>query len=171
MSNYILPLIVLLIIIYSVRKCNVYDSFIEGAKEGISIAISIFPSILAIIFSTRIFIASGFFEFLLDLLEPALNLISFPKEVFPLAILRPVSGNAALSIMIENFKKYGVDSFVGSLSSIIQGSTDTTFYVISLYFGVIGIKKIKHTMILALIVDLISIITAVILTNLLPVLG
>jgi len=166
MSNYILPIIVLFIIIYSVNKCNLYDSFIEGAKEGISIAISIFPSILAIIFSTRIFISSGFFNFLLDLLKPALNLISFPKEVFPLAILRPISCNAALSIMIENFKKYGVDSFIGTLSSIIQGSTDTTFYVISLYFGVIGIKKIKHTLFIALLVDLIGIITAIILTNL-----
>lgn len=165
MSNYVLPLIVLFIIIYSANKCNLYDSFIEGAKEGIGIAISIFPSILAIIFSTRIFIASGFFEFLLDLLKPVLNLVSFPIEVFPLAILRPVSGNAALSIMIENFKKYGVDSFIGTLSSIIQGSTDTTFYVISLYFGVIGIKKIKHTLSLALLVDLIGIITAVVLTN------
>lgn len=167
MSNYILPLIVLLIIIYSIKRCNPYDSFIEGAKEGISIAISIFPSIIAIIFSTRIFIASGFFEFLLNLLEPTLNLLSFPKEVFPLAILRPVSGNAALSIMIENFKNYGVDSFIGTLSSMIQGSTDTTFYVISLYFGVIGIKKIKHTLFLALLVDLIGIITAIILTNIL----
>lgn len=165
MSSYILPVIVFLIIMYGVKRCNVYDSFIEGSKEGLEIAISIFPSILAIIFSTRIFIASGFFDFLLDLLKPILNLIAFPIEVFPLAILRPVSGNAALSLMIENFKNYGVDSFVGTLSSIIQGSTDTTFYVISLYFGVIGIKKIKHTMFIALLVDLIGIITAIILTN------
>lgn len=165
MSNYILPIIVFLIIIYGVKRCNVYDSFIEGAKEGIEISLSIFPSILGVIFSTRIFIASGFFEFLLDLLKPVLNLVSFPIEVFPLAILRPVSGNAALSLMIENFKKYGVDSFIGTLSSIIQGSTDTTFYVISLYFSAIGIKKIKHTLPLALLVDLIGIITAVVLTN------
>lgn len=165
MSNYILPIIVFLIIIYGVKRCNVYDSFVEGAKEGIGIAISIFPSILAIIFSTKIFIASGFFEFLLDILKQILNLVSFPIEVFPLAILRPVSGNAALSIMIENFKKYGVDSFIGTLSSIIQGSTDTTFYVISLYFSVVGIKKIKHTLPLALLVDLIGIITAIVLTN------
>ena len=164
MSNYILPIIVFLIIIYSVKRCNVYDSFIEGAKEGIEISLSIFPSILGVIFSTKIFIASGFFEFLLDLLKPVLNLVSFPIEVFPLAILRPVSGNAALSIMIENFKKYGVDSFIGTLSSIIQGSTDTTFYVISLYFSAIGIKKTKHTLPLALLVDLIGIITAIILT-------
>lgn len=165
MSNYILPIIVFLIIIYGVKRCNVYDSFIEGAKEGIEISLSIFPSILGVIFSTRIFIASGFFEFLLDLLKPVLNLVSFPIEVFPLAILRPVSGNAALSLMIENFKKYGVDSFIGTLSSIIQGSTDTTFYVISLYFSAIGIKKTKHTLPLALLVDLIGIITAIILTN------
>lgn len=166
MSNYILPIVIFLIVIYGViKKCNVYDSFIKGAKEGLQIGITIFPSILAIIFSSRILISSGFIEFLLSTLTPILKFISFPIEIFPMAILRPISGNASLALMIDIFSKYGVDSFLGFLASTLQGSTDTTLYVISLYFGTIGIKRIKHTLFAALLVDLIGIISAIILTN------
>lgn len=166
MSNYILPIVIFLIVIYGViKKCNVYDSFIKGAKEGLQIGITIFPSILAIIFSSRILISSGFIEFLLATLTPILKFISFPIEIFPMAILRPISGNASLALMIDIFSKYGVDSFLGFLASTLQGSTDTTLYVISLYFGTIGIKRIKHTLFAALLVDLIGIISAIILTN------
>lgn len=166
MSSYILPLIVLIIVIYGVfKKCNVYDSFIKGSKEGIEIAISIFPSILAIIFSSRILISSGFIDYLLSILEPILNSISFPKEIFPMAMLRPISGNASLSLMLDIFSKYGVDSYLGLVASTLQGSTDTTLYVISLYFGVVGIKKIRYSLYAALLVDLIGIITAIVLVN------
>lgn len=166
MSNYILPIVIFIIVIYGViKKCNVYDSFIKGAKEGLQIGITIFPSILAIIFSSRILISSGFIDFLLETLTPILNFISFPIKIFPMAILRPISGNASLTLMIDIFSKYGVDSFFGFLASTLQGSTDTTLYVISLYFGAIGIKRIKHTLFAALLVDLIGIISAIILTN------
>jgi len=167
MSNYILPIIIFLIILYGIiKKCNVYDSFIKGSKEGIEIAISIFPSILAIIFSTRILISSGLLNLILEILKPFLNLISFPIEVFPVAFLRPISANASLSLMIEIFEKYGPDSYLGFLASTIQGCTDTTLYIVSLYFGAVGIKKIKHTLYLGLLVDLIGIIVSVILVNL-----
>jgi len=167
MSNYVLPIIIFLIVIYGlIKKINVYDSFIKGTKEGLEISISIFPSILAIIFASRIFISSGFLDFLLSFIKPILNMISFPIEVFPMAIIRPISGNASLSLMLDIFSKYGVDSYIGYLASTMQGSTDTTLYVISLYFGVVGIKKIKHSLYIALLVDLIGIITAIILSNL-----
>ena len=167
MNNYILPLIIFFIVLYGViKKVNIYNSFIKGAKEGLEIGINIFPSILAIIFSSRILISSGFINFFLDILSPALNLLSFPKEVFPLAILRPISGNASLSIMIDIFKNYGPDSFLGMLSSTLQGCTDTTLYIISLYFGTIVIKKIRYSLYVGLLVDLIGIIVSVILTNL-----
>lgn len=166
MSNYILPIIIFLIVIYGViKKCNVYDSFIKGSKEGIEIGISIFPSILAIIFSSRILIASGFIDFLLSSLRPVLDFISFPKEIFPMAMLRPISGNASLSLMLEIFSKYGVDSHLGLIASTLQGSTDTTLYVISLYFGTVGIRKIKYSLYAALLVDLIGIVTAILLVN------
>ena len=166
MSSYILPIIIFLIVIYGViKKCNVYDSFIKGSKEGIEIGISIFPSILAIIFSSRILISSGFIDYLLSILDPVLEFLSFPKKIFPMAILRPISGNASLSLMLEIFTKYGVDTKLGLIASTLQGSTDTTFYVISLYFGVIGIKMIKHSLYAALLVDLIGIITTILLVN------
>lgn len=161
MSKFILPLIVLSIIIYSVKKCNIYDSFIEGIKEGLEISVSIFPSIIAIIFSSRILISSR----LLDHLLSKFNLFFIPKEILPLIILRPISGNASLSIMINNFKKYGVDSYIGYLSSIIQGSIETTFYIISLYFGSVGIKNTKNTLSIALILNLIGIISALIISK------
>ena len=161
-----LPIIIFLIVMYGfIRKCNVYDCFIRGVKEGIEIALSIFPAILAIIFSSRIFISSGFLDFLLSFLEPILNMISFPIQVFPMALLRPISGNASLSLMIDIFSKFGVDSNVGLFASILQGSTDTTLYVISLYFGVVGIKKIKYSLYVALLVDLIGIFMALFLAN------
>lgn len=166
MNNYILPFIVFLIVIYGIiKKCNVYDSFIKGAKEGIEIAISIFPSILAIIFSSRILISSGFIDFAVSSLEPILEFLSFPKEIFPMALLRPISGNASLSLMLDIFSKYGVDSYLGLIASTLQGSTDTTLYVISLYFGTVGIRKIKYSLYAALLVDLIGIITAITLVN------
>lgn len=168
MNKYILPLIVLVIVIYGMfKKNNVYDSFIKGTKEGLEIGIGIFPSLLAIIFSTRILISSGFVSFLLQLISPVLDFIKFPKEVFPMAVLRPISGNASLSLMMEVFSRYGVDSFLGHLASTIQGCTDTTLYILSLYFGTIGIKKIKYSLFAGLLVDLIGIISSIIIVNIL----
>lgn len=163
MSNYILPIIIFLIVLYGIiKKCNVYDSFINGSKEGINLSLNIFPSILAIIFSSRIFISSGLLEFILKTIKP---IITFPIEVIPIIILRPISSNASLSIMIDIFNKFGVDSYLGILSSVLQGCTDTVFYIISLYFGVVNIKKIKNTLSLSLLVYLIGIITSIIIVN------
>ncbi len=167
MNNYILPIIVLLIVIYGIyKKTNIYDSFIEGAKEGINIGMSIFPSLIAIIFASRILISSGFIDFILSLIRPILDLIKFPTEIFPMAIIRPISGNASLALMVEIFQKYGTDSFLGRLASTIQGCTDTTLYVLSLYFGVVGIKKTKYALYVGLLTDLIGIIASIIIVRL-----
>lgn len=164
MNNYFLPIIVILIIIYGIiKKCNVYDSFIKGSKEGIEIGINIFPSILAIIFSTKIFISSGLLNFILSIFK---SITFIPIEVLPIALLRPISYNASLAIMINNYVKYGVDSYIGIISSVLQGCTDTTFYIISLYFGAIGIKKIKNALYLSLLVDFIGIILSIVIVNL-----
>lgn len=166
MNKYILPIIILFIVLYGIKKKNnIYDSFIKGSKEGIEIGINIFPSLIAIIFSSRILIASGFIDFILDLIGPALSFIHFPKEVFPMAIMRPISGNASLVLMTEIFSRYGVDSFLGTLASTLQGCTDTTLYILSLYFGMIGIKKIRYSLFAGLLVDLIGIITSIIIVN------
>lgn len=167
MNNYILPILVLSIVIYGIyKKNNIYDSFIKGAKEGIEIGINIFPPLLAIIFSSSILISSGFIDYLLKLIGPLLDIVMFPKEVFPMAILRPISGNASLVLMTEVFSKYGVDTFLGKLASTLQGCTDTTLYVLSLYFGTVGIKKIKYSLYVGLITDLIGIIASIIIVRL-----
>lgn len=168
MNKYILPLIVLVIVIYGMfKKNNVYDSFIKGAKEGLEIGMDIFPSLLAIIFSTRILISSGFVSFLLHLIGPVLDFIKFPKEVFPMAILRPISGNASLAMMESVFRKYGVDTYIGKLASTLQGCTDTTLYILTMYFGSIGVKKIKYSLYAGLLSDLIGIIASIIIVRLL----
>lgn len=168
MNKYILPLIVLVIVIYGMfKKNNVYDSFIKGAKEGLEIGMDIFPSLLAIIFSTRILISSGFVSFLLHLIGPVLDFIKFPKEVFSMAILRPISGNASLAMMESVFRKYGVDTYIGKLASTLQGCTDTTLYILTMYFGSIGVKKIKYSLYAGLLSDLIGIIASIIIVRLL----
>lgn len=162
MSIYILPIIIFIIIFYSIGKCNPYESFLNGCKDGLNISISIFPSILAIIFSSRIFISSGFLDFIFRILKT----IKIPTAILPIIFLRPISFNASLSVVIDNFSKYGVDSFVGNLSSVLQCSMDTTFYIISLYLGILGIKNIKNTILLCIFINFIAVIIGIIVTKL-----
>ena len=164
-SKIILPLFVIIIIFYGVKsKINVYDVFLEGAKEGLQTTFSIFPSVIAMIFAINIFLDSNVLEFILKLLGPITGNINMPLEIIP--FLRPISGTASLAIMNDIFKSFGPDSFIGRLASILQGCTDTTVYVIALYFGTVKITKIKHALWVGLFADLVGIIAAIILTNL-----
>lgn len=166
-SKIILPIFVILIVFYGVKKkVNVYDVFLEGAKEGLVTTFSIFPAVIAMIFAINIFLDSNFLEFLIRVIRPMLGEFNMPIEIIPMALLRPVSGTASLAIMNDIFKSFGPDSFAGRLASILQGCTDTTVYVIALYFGTVKINKIKHALWVGLFADLAGIIIAFILTNL-----
>ena len=166
-SKIILPIFIIVIIFYGVKKkINVYDTFLEGAKEGLMTAFSIFPAIIAMIFAINIFLDSNVLGFVMKLLSPLLGNINMPLEIIPMALLRPVSGTASLAIMNDIFKSFGPDSFIGRLASVLQGCTDTTIYVIALYFGTVKITKIRHALWGGLFADLVGIIAAVILTNL-----
>ena len=167
-SNLIIPLIVLLIIIYGVRKkVSVYDTFLEGSKESVGMIMSLFPTFLAMILGVNILIDSGFLSFLLGTLKPVFHFLNIPLEILPLAAIRPISGSATLAILNSIYDNHGPDSFVGILASVMQGSTDTTLYVITLYFGSIGIKKIRYALWAGLCADLIGITASIIITNLL----
>lgn len=167
-SNLFLPLLILFIIIYGIKKkVNVYDEFIEGAKEGINIGINLFPTLLGMIFSINLFINCGILPSILDLLKPIFSIIKVPVEIVPISILRPISGSASLVYLSELLNNYGPDSLIGRIASTIQGSTDTTFYVLTLYFGSVGIKKIRHSLFVGLISDVIGIIISIIIINLL----
>lgn len=166
-SKIILPIFILLIIIWGLKKkINIYDSFLEGAKEGLVTTFNIFPAIIAMIFAINIFIDSNILPFIINLLNPIIGQVNIPLEIFPMAFLRPISGTASLAIMDSIFKSFGPDSFVGRLASILQGCTDTTVYVIALYFGSVKITKIKHSLWVGLFADLVGIVMAFVLTNL-----
>jgi spore maturation protein B len=162
-SKIILPLFVIIIIIYGVnKKINIYDSFLEGAKEGLVTTFNIFPAIIAMIFAINIFLDSN----ILALIPKIIGKISIPIEIIPMALLRPISGTASLAIMNDIFRSFGPDSFIGRLASILQGCTDTTIYVIALYFSTVKISKIKYALWVGLFADLVGIIMAFVLTNL-----
>lgn len=166
-SKIILPIFIIVIIIYGVKKkINVYDVFLEGAKEGLMTTFSIFPAIIAMIFAINIFLDSEVLLFFINLIKPMIGGVNVNLEIIPMALLRPISGTASLAIMNEIFQKFGPDSFTGRLASILQGCTDTTIYVIALYFGTVKITKIKHALWVGLFADLVGIVMAFILTNL-----
>lgn len=166
-SKIVIPLFVIIVIMYGFKqKINVYDSFLEGAKEGLHITLNIFPAVIAMVFAINIFLDSNFIYFLLSSIRPILNTLNIPLEIMPMALLRPISGTASLAIMNDIFINFGPDSYSGRLASILQGCTDTTIYVLALYFSSIGIKKIRYSLGVGLFADLIGIITAFILTML-----
>lgn len=166
--DLILPLLVLFVVAYgATKKNNVYDNFTEGAKQSFDIALSMFPCMLAMIFGINIIIESGFIDFFFNFFSGFFSKLHIPTPILPMAIMRPISGSSALAMLNNIFMNYGPDSLIGRIASVIQGSTDTTLYVLTIYFGSIGIKKIKYAMYVGLISDLIGIITAIITVNLL----
>ena len=166
MFNYLIPIIVIIILIYGLyKKVDIFDTFLLGVKEGLK-SINLFPTIFAMIIAINLLTNSGFILDLSNTLKPLFNKISFPVEVLSLAILRPISGSASLSMLSEILNNYGPDSFIGRVASVMQGSTDTTIYIISLYFASIGVKKIKYSLIVGLLSDLISIILSVVIVTL-----
>ena len=165
-SNILIPLIVVLIIIYGLlKKVDIYSSFIEGVKEGLTISINIFPTIMSMIIAINLITNSGLINLLTNLLSYPLKTIDFPNEVVPIALLRPISSSASLVSLNNILKVYGPDSYIGMLSSIIQGSTDTTIYILGMYFSSIGIKKIRYSLIVGLLADFFCVVVSVIILN------
>lgn len=165
-ANLIIPVMILFIIIYGVfKKVNVYDEFLSGATESFDMVLKIFPCLLAMILGVNIILKSGVIDLIYNLIRPVFNMINVPIQIFPMMIMRPISGTSTLAILNNIFSEFGPDSFIGRLGSVIQGSTDTTFYVLTLYFGSIGVKKIRYAMVAGLFADLVGITAAVIITK------
>lgn len=157
-NNLIVPIIILFIIFYGFfKKVNVYDTFLNGCIDGFKLMIDISPTIITIVFAIEIFVNSN----IVEIVFKGFNL--FSPHLISTAILRPISGNASLALMKDIFKLYGPDSLNGFIASLLQGSTETTFYVVALYYGTVKIKKYKNTLKIGLIVDLIGIILAFVL--------
>jgi spore maturation protein B len=165
-SSLIIPIMVLGVVAYGIyKRVDIYDVFIEGAKEGFSMVLTVFPYLLGMILAINLFLNSNILGSLVNFLEPVLRIIGIPFDIIPMAIMRPISGTSTLAILNNIFSQYGPDSFIGRLASTIQGCTDTTFYVITLYFGSIGIKKIRYSLYVGLFADLVGIIASIFLVN------
>jgi len=165
-SLWLIPAIIGLILIYgTIKRVPTYESFVEGGKEGIKIAFSIIPYLVGMLVAISIFRASGAMEFFIDLIRPLLQVLGVPAEIAPLALIRPISGTAALGMTTDLIATYGPDSYIGRLASTLQGSTDTTFYVLTVYFGAVGIKKMGDALKVGLLADLLGIIAALVIVS------
>ena len=159
LSNYILPTIVVLIVLYGGFKgVDVFNVFIDGAKNGFKTVFNIIPSLIALLLSINMLKASGGLDVLLTLLSPIGDFLGIPRDIIPLTILSPISGSGSLGVYEGILKDFGPDSFIGRCASVMMGSTETTFYTLALYYGSIGVKKTRHTVPSALCADFTSFI-------------
>ncbi len=149
------------------RRVPVFDTFLQGAKKGLSSAVSILPALVGLMCAISMLRASGLLEFVEKLLSPLLSRVGFPKEVLPLALLKPVSGSGALAMVKDIFDTSGADSFAGKVASVMMGSSETTFYALAVYYGAVGIRNTRYTVTAAVIADLVGVFAAVFLCNLL----
>lgn len=158
-SDYIIPAVVILIIVYGIFKgVNVFDEFITGAKNGFKIIYTITPALIALIFAIELMKSSGALEVLCSFLSPVTNFLGIPKELTPLTILSPISGSGSVGMFERILKDNSPDGFIGRCASVMMGSTETTFYTMTLYYGSIDIKKTRHTLPSALCADFTSFI-------------
>ena len=169
-SNVILfGIIILFISMASFKKINVYNAFIDGAKDGFKIAIKIIPYLIAILVAIGVFRASGAMDYIISGIRNIVELSGFDSkwiDALPTALMKPLSGSGARGMMVDTMKEFGADSFAGRLASTVQGATDTTFYIIALYFGSVGIKNTRHAIPCGLVADFAGIIVAIMLAYL-----
>jgi spore maturation protein SpmA len=162
LSDWLLPGLMLLIVLFGVgRQVKVYEVFVQAAKEGFQIAVSIIPFLVAILVAIGMFRASGAMDALVAVVGPFTSPLGLPAEALPMALIRPLSGSGALAVMTEAMKTHGSDSFIGYLVSVLNGSTETTFYVLAVYFGSIQVRVLRHTLWACLAADLAGISAAV----------
>lgn len=166
-SLFLIPLIIGGILLYATwKKVPTYEAFVEGGKEGIQLAFSLIPFLVGMMVAISIFRASGAMEYFVSFISPALQAIGIPPEIVPLALIRPISGTAALGLTTDLIATYGPDSFIGRLASTMQGSTDTTFYVLTVYFGAVGIKKMGDALKVGLLADVVGFAASIIIVTL-----
>ena len=157
-----MPVIITIILCWALyKKSPAYESFVEGAKEGFTIAVKIIPYLIAIMVCTSMLRASGAMEILQNFLKPVLNYFHVPAETTILMVTRSLSGSATLGVLSDIINQTGVNSYATKLAAVITGSSETTFYVASVYFGAVGIKKFRHALLAGILADIVGIIAAI----------
>lgn len=164
LSTWLIPLLLLAIpVLAGARRVKVYETFIEGAQEGFGVALRIIPYLVAMLVAIAMFRASGALDLLVVALSPLTAPLGMPAEVLPAALMRPLSGSGTLGVVSELMKTHGPDSFIGRLAGTLYGSTETTFYVLAVYFGAAGIRRTRHAVAAGLAGDLAGILAAVLI--------
>lgn len=168
-AKYVIPLMLVGIPLYAMaaRRVKVYEVFVVGAKDGFTIAVRIIPYLVAILVAVGMFRASGALELLLQALAPVLNLIGFPPENLPLALMRPLSGSGSLGLLTDLVNEHGADSMTAKIGATMFGSSETTFYVLAVYFGSVGVVRSRHAIPAGLFADAVGALSAVYLCQLL----
>ena len=167
-SAVAIPLIIAVFLMFGfIKKVKVYEVFVEGAKEGFNVAIRIIPYLVAMLMAIGIFRAGGAMDWLIFAIRPFTSLIGLPPESLPMAIMRPLSGSGSLGIMAETMAVHGPDSFIGILTSTFFGSSETTFYVLAVYFGAVNIKRTRHALAAGLMADIAGVLGALFIVKLL----
>ncbi|KEO84367.1 spore maturation protein [Tumebacillus flagellatus] len=166
-ASWSLPLIIAFIPTYAflIKKVPVYDTFIDGAKGGFGTVLKLLPHLVGMLVAVTVFRESGAMELLIKALNPLLQPLGVPPEFLPMALLRSISGSGSMAVMTDIFQAHGPDSFLGRLASTMQGASDTTLYVLTVYFGSVGIKKARYAVKVGLLADLASVIAALLVTH------
>lgn len=166
-TSYVIPTAVVAILVFgAVKKVPVFDTFLVGAREGLRSSVSILPSLVGLLMAVTMLKASGALDLFTGWISPLVSWLGFPPEAVPMALLRPISGSGSTAILTQIFESCGPDSFAGRVASVMAGSTETTFYAIAVYYGAVGIRKLRHTIPAALTADFACTVFAVLTTNL-----
>jgi len=162
-SSAAMPLMIIIIILYGIiERKKVFDIFLEGAKDGINVVVNIFPTLVGLFMAIGLLRSSGVIDLICNILTPILNVVNFPTEILPLALIRPISGSASTAVATDIMKVFGVDSNIGLIASVIMGSTETTLYTIAVYTSSVGIKKTRFVLWASLIADFVGIVMSVV---------
>ena len=166
LSIYILPLMILLILVFGfLKKVPVYEEFIEGAKDGFKVSITIIPYLVALIVAISMFRASGALDWLTYIISPMLTNLDISSDIVPIMFTRSLSGSATLGLFSELASTNGAEAFITKLAAVMVGSSETTFYVLSVYFGAIGIKKFRYAILTGILADIIGIVLAILVAR------
>lgn len=167
LSIWLIPMFIVFVLTYGTyKKVPTYEAFVDGGKEGLKIAVQLIPFLVGMLIAIQVLRASGAMNAIIQLIQPVLSLFGVPADIVPLALMRPISGTGALAITTDLIHTHGPDSFIGRLASTMQGSTDTTFYILTVYFGAVGIKKMGDALKVGLLADLAGIIASIIIVTL-----
>ena len=161
-SDFLIPVTVLFIVVFGcLQRVDIYEVFLEGAKEGLRTVVDILPTLIGLIMAVEVLRAGGLLEILVELIRPAAEAVGFPAELAPLSIVRLVSSSAAMGLLTDLFANYGPDSFLGRAASVMMSCTETVFYTMSLYFLSVGVKKTRWTLPCALLANFVGVVAAV----------